>query len=116
MRKQPLSGKSYPPSASISTSMSVEMSDASTKLKGKDGDVVHDGAVEGAEVIDGTTDGAEFATEKEHRILSMMSGFLRTYCLGLAFLVFPCGADSGNVPTYSAMAAARSSVHEIRRR
>ena len=49
-------------------------------------------------------------------MVAMMSGFVRTYCLGLAFLVFPCAADPGNVPTYSAMAAARSSVHEIRRR
>ena len=26
------------------------------------------------------------------RMVSMMSGFVRMYCLGLAFLVFPCGS------------------------
>ena len=212
MRKQPLSGRSYPPSASISTAMSIEMSDASTKLEGKDGDVADDGAVDGAEVAaeveDGVVDGAEVAAEVEDGAMdgaevvdgviggaevvdggvdgadvvdSAMDGeevvngavdgaevvggamnvaevvdgamdsaevvdgamdgaevaaevvdvfvgcfFLLAvclrfsicflHCLGLVFLVFPCGADPGVVHTYSAMAASRSSVHEIRRR
>ena len=65
-----MSGISYPPSASISTSLSIEMSDASpTSSKGEDGDVaevaaeVIYGAEDGAEVVDGTVDGAEVAAE-----------------------------------------------------